>query len=563
MAGVIQLVFENVGSPPVSQDMSAYLARDGSLQWIKSVNQSWTAAFTLNDKAGYLAAHRPVVGQPFHISQDGVVQFSGLISQVTEIAYPSTNTLMFQCQCSSWATILDHRVATASYPQGSIGTTVIDDIITRFCAGDGITLGHVAGFYTLPQDTVFSPTTVTDALNQLRTFSAEQWWIDESKDLHTQLIGLGADSGITISDNDGKWISGSMKVTTTTQNFRNVQYEMTAGPVGTQNTTEISTADGIKFFFVTRFPVTAVPVVKVNGVTQTMYQLGIDPYGQAGWYWAPQSYGVQQGQQIPPGAGSIITIIYDSFSLNYVVETNPTSIAARALIEGTSGRWEQIDNTANLGSDAIARYYADGQLSNYAAIPQQVTFDSYLNGFVIGDFITFAVTLHGLSGRYTITDVQAVEVPGLTPPAVGKLHSQVQGTVLYTVTVTNQPGIPTVVTFYQNMQAAILNATNLAGQALVTAQSTSTGAPITGAPLTILDLAISAPTTVSTAVANGATLIVRLTQDGTGSHAITWASMFLYPPSASLAPNTTTIAYFVGVAGQWLLSGMPIIGRHA
>ena len=431
MSGTVQLFFG-------ASDVSFLLLRDGSLTYDKNVNQRWTCSFNLEEpRTGAIGANRPVTGQTFTLYEDGVLTFSGFIDQITEVALPNTSILQYQCQCSSWATVCDHRVVTADYVAGDIGFNVIQDIVTRFLAGDGITITtHVDGSFFLTSDLVLNPATVADAFDQLRDLSNRQWWIDENKDLHFTIIGNGANTGISITDNDTKWLNGTMQVKRSTQNYRNQQYVQTGVGLATASRTETFSGDGTTYFFVTKFPVTAAPTVTVNGVSQTIYQLGTDPYGQAGWYWNPSGPGVQQGQQIPPASGAIIQVTYDALTVNYDVQNNTAQQAARAAIEGDSGIWAQITNQNNIIDLATAVDFANGLLTNYAFIPSQVSFQTYQKGYTIGDYITLNVSLHGLSGAFTVLEVSATETPFMVAnPTV--LASQ-GGVMLQTITVNTQ-----------------------------------------------------------------------------------------------------------------------------
>ena len=61
-------------------------------------------------------------------------------------------------------------------------------------------------------------------------------------------------------------------------------------------------------------------------------------------------------------------------------------------------------------------------------------FDSYVSTFdsAIGKYITFNYTLNNLVGQFTITDISATHVPGLSAP------SPASGDRFYTVTCTDR-----------------------------------------------------------------------------------------------------------------------------
>lgn len=469
MSVPIQLLFGAV-------DVSFLLQRDGNLTYDKNVNQRWTCSFNLIEPAtGTVGANRPVAGQTFTLFEDGVLVFSGFIDQVTEVALPSTTQIQYQCQCSSWSTVCDHRVVTADYVAGDILFNVIQDIVTRFLAGDGITITtNVDGSAFLPSAVSLNPATVADAFDQLRNLTGRQWWIDENKDLHFTIVGNGPNTGLSLADNDGKWLNGTMSVKRTTAQYRNTQYVQTGAGLGTVSRTETFIGDGSTFFFVTKFPITAAPTVTVNGTAQTIKQLGSDPYGQNAWYWNPSGPGVQQGQAIAPASGAIIQVTYDAQTVNYAVESNAAQITARAAIEGDSGIWAQITNQNNIKDLTAAQAYANGLLSNFSFIPSVVQFETFIKGWTLGGFVTMAVTMHGLSGIFTVIEVQAKEEPSMVQnPAV---PASVGGQMHYTVTLSDQPGIGNFIQWFTGLVNSLKPSTGSA------TSGSATGSGGTGNP---------------------------------------------------------------------------------
>lgn len=61
--------------------------------------------------------------------------------------------------------------------------------------------------------------------------------------------------------------------------------------------------------------------------------------------------------------------------------------------------------------------------------------------------------------------------------------------------------------------------------------------------------------------ADGQTLLVIISQDSSGSHTITWDTMFsLVSPSIPPDVSTVNVFSFVGVGSSWYLSCTPILG---
>jgi hypothetical protein len=458
-------------------DRSAIRLLDGNTQWTTEMNTSWSAQFYLIDKTG--GTLRPQCLQQVQIYQDGVLQFGGFIDQILEVAYEGLTWVQYQVQCLGWSSMCDHRVIVAQYDAGDTAVDVIDDIVANGLSGEGVTINFGAvAFVLMPEPLTLNPSTVTDAFNQIINLIGGQWWIDSNKVLNWSAVGEGTFMAVGISDNDGSWLSGTMQVTTTTADYRNDQYVGTGAPIGTQSSSNTFIGDGHLFSFVCQFPLNAAPVITVNGVTQTIYQLGVDAFGKVGWYWSSDSAVVQQGQQIPPTSGSVIVVTYDSFSVSFVEVKDPAAIAAAQALQGGSGIWSNIDQQAGITSASVATTYAQGEVNNYAYIAQSIQFNTYREDFVVGKQINFALSLHNLFGPYTVMEIQATEVPGIVSQI--PLAPTATGTMSFQVTVSNQVDTGNYMRWFQLLLAKVTSPTLAAASSVGnSASSGSSGSPPT------------------------------------------------------------------------------------
>jgi hypothetical protein len=455
-------------------DRSAIRLLDGNTQWTTEMNTSWSAQFYLIDKTG--GTLRPQCLQQVQIYQDGVLQFGGFIDQILEVAYEGLTWVQYRVQCLGWSSMCDHRVIVAQYDAGDTAVDVIDDIVANGLSGEGVTINFGAvAFVLMPEPLTLNPSTVTDAFNQIINLIGGQWWIDSNKVLNWSAVGEGAFMAVGISDNDGSWLSGTMQVTTTTADYRNDQYVGTGAPIGTQSSSNTFIGDGHLFSFVVQFPINAAPVITVNGVTQTIYQLGVDAFGKVGWYWSSDSAVVQQGQQIPPTSGSVIVVTYDSFSVSFVEVKDPAAIAAAQALQGGSGIWSNIDQQAGITSASVATTYAQGEVNNYAYIAQSIQFNTYREDFVVGKQINFALSLHNLFGPYTVMEIQATEVPGIVSQI--PLAPTATGTMNFQVTVSNQVDTGNYMRWFQLLLAKVTSPTLAAASSV--GNSASNGSPPT------------------------------------------------------------------------------------
>jgi hypothetical protein len=79
-------------------------------------------------------------------------------------------------------------------------------------------------------------------------------------------------------------------------------------------------------------------------------------------------------------------------------------------------------------------------------------------------------------------------------------------------------------------------------------------------PVTVIDVVATANLTITLPVVVGYFAFVRITQDATGGHVITWDTMFVDPPIVPTVANLVTTALFVGIGTGWI--NVSVIGRH-
>ena len=506
MSGVLQLLFDTHGCPATNVDVTALLYRGeegtaGALgggisgqavRFTKATNARWSCTFALVDTSG-TGANRPQVGQAFRLLEDGAVRFSGFIDQIDEGNFEGSTVLLYDCTCSSWASMLDRRVLTKVYQQNDSVGDVIADIIATIAENITTLNVIVSGTLTTPIG-LDGPTTVSQAFDTIRDMADAEWWVDENKDLHFVPVNSGPALGWSVTLTNGEYQAGSMKITRTTKDKRNVQY-VTSKELGqpppsvissnpsppTQNyvllTDTFVTATALDFFVLTSQPIQLdpsnpiQPTVTVNGVAQTVKQYFSNAFGTNAWYWTPNGIGVQQGQQIAPAPGSTVVITYQAFAggggtiapsagggsnapnvapaKDWVVVSDATDIAAMAAIDGSTGKWENVTSVSGISDPAVAGALAQGLLDRSKTIPDVITFDTWRSDYVIGGKLTVNLTaLHNVNGTYTVQKIDAQE----QPHTQGPISSQ---TFLYSVTVSNEQNIGDFVKWMEGLVRSI------------------------------------------------------------------------------------------------------------
>ena len=528
MSGVLQLLFDTHGCPNTSTDVTSLLYRgeEGTggvgpggggisgqaVRFTKMTNARWTCTFSLIDSSG-TGANRPVCGQAFRLLEDGAVRFRGFIDQIDEGNPEGTTVLLYDCTCSSWASLLDRRTVRKVYQMNEPAASVIADIIATL--GEAITTNNVivSGLLTTPVGATKGPIAASTVFDTIGDMTDCEWWIDESDDLHFVPVNAGSSLGWSVTLTNGEYQAGSIKITRTTKDKRNDQIVTSTSlgqPPATTASSSPSTSPAnqyttltdtyitkgpLDFFVITSQPIQldpanpVKPTVKVNGVAQTVKQYFVDAQGQNAWYFGVNSIGVQKmGPQTAPAPGSTVEITYQAFAgaggtvavsagggsntpgvvpaQDWVEVSNPTDIAAMALIDGSTGKWELVTDVTGISDPSVAGQLAQGLLDRSVNIPDVIQFDTWRGNYAIGSKLTVNLTpLHNINGTYTVIQIDAQEQPATKGPITGQ-------TFLYTITLSNQQNVGDYIKWMQDLFRSISSSSGSSGNSGV--QNTTT-----------------------------------------------------------------------------------------
>jgi hypothetical protein len=392
----IQLFIANV-------NRTSYLGMDGCRLDKQTKGRSkMSLRLEVHDDSGYV----PTIGNPVILLENGDRKFGGFIVDYRQQRHMTTDhNFVFDVSCSDWAAICDHRIVSQQYGAGEFGYAIMRDIAENFLDGENITTNGTFGITQTTERLEFVGSTVTEAFDRICDLTGMTWWIDPYKDLHTTSIALATAAPFNLSAAGTNWRNLSVRVTA--RDYRNVQYIKSNRNILVNTRSETFTSDGLNsWFLVTRFGLTEPPVVLVNGVAQTIFELGVDPYNQAGWYWLRDGYGVQQGMQTAPAAGSTIEVQYGSFASNYTrTEDDEDEIAARAAIEGGSGKWEAVTDINEVANEAEALMHAEALKRRSGSMLKEIEYETDYKGLEPGMRQTIEIPNDGLSGTFIITQV--------------------------------------------------------------------------------------------------------------------------------------------------------------
>lgn len=311
--------------------------------------------------------YRPVLGQPAELSQDAVIKFAGLVKGYEETTEEGTDQLLITITCADWWYRLDGRRYTGSIGGGESLRTAMERMLNQVLDEEGFTItGVPSPGPTITETLRFNHESVSSVLNKITQATGFFCYISPAKNItFSQFASNPAPFSITWTNGA---LSGSPKIRRSMDGYRNRQFARTQYAV-TDELVETFDGDGSTYgFFVPQF-MTAVPTVTVGGVPQVVGEFGIDgPPGTFDCFWVRDGiaiYFYQSGTSTPdpPPIGTAnISVTYQGPYKNIAVAEDVAAIAARALIEGGSGKWEGMTEERNIDTLIALNALAEGLL---------------------------------------------------------------------------------------------------------------------------------------------------------------------------------------------------------
>lgn len=373
----------------------------GSVSIDDALGQRSTASFVVIDKQGNKRYGR---GQQVVIWNDTMTEkmFSGVIHRCVA-SYMSLGNIAktHDISCSDWTYLTDKRIMAKAYRNQSAGS-IVRDIITNYLTDEGITEGEVQDGPAVVE-AVFNYTVITDNLDSLAEKAGFEWWIDFDKKLHFVARDT-FQSDIEIKDDSP---IRRIKVEDAAEKYRNRQY-IRAGKDITDPQTERFVADGTQKTFTVGYPVAKEPIIKVDGIEQTVGVKGLHTGQQ--WYFSRGSNSItQDNQEEPLTEGSIVEITYQGLFDIVAVTYDTQEVEDRQEIEGGSGYHDAVDDNPNITSRDSAFDEANAKLRRYGTIGTRVTFDTLMSNFKAGQLVRITLTDFGVDDEFLVESVSGTD----------------------------------------------------------------------------------------------------------------------------------------------------------
>lgn len=275
---------------------------------------------------------------PIVVSQDGTKKFAGYIERISERVEPGTEILCYRLECTDYSRLLDWRMYAGSF-EGASFYDIVYAIWSAKLSADGVTIGTVENpGITITEVFQDGLNTVEAWFRKLANRTGYLYRIDEDKVLHFSPFTSNP-APFSIVWGGDNW--RNLEIDRPLGDYRNVQYVRTEYRVGSTFTAEFTGDGSTRDFFVTQ-PMFNAPTVTADAVAQTVGRFGIDLTGFDVYYdvdgWGIHKYPAQT----PYGVGVDIDVSFQALFSNQTVVEDAGEIAARASVQGDSGRIEAV-----------------------------------------------------------------------------------------------------------------------------------------------------------------------------------------------------------------------------
>lgn len=367
------------------------------------LNTRNTCAFSLVDVAG---TYHPAEGAEV-IFLDGVTRnFAGTIDSLIETKIKGNVALSYNIRCVDYNQICDRHIVTAAYTAQTL-LQIVTNINSNYLVGEAITLTNVQTGPTL-EEVRFNGQNVTQCFNELAELIGYSWYIDYNKDLHFFARETNL-APFAITDTSANFLT--MKITTTREQYRNVQY-LIAGEDVADAKTESFIGDGTRKTYSLSLKVAKVPSsVTVNGVAKTIGIRGVDTGKD--WYWSKDEKEISQSDSAAALTSvQTLAVTYQGLIPIKVQSRLEDEITARVAAEGGSGIYEAIEEDPRAETQDLALDKSNGLLRRFGKIPRIVEIETDTPGLKAGQLININITPHAINGDFLIDRVTMRDVDG-------------------------------------------------------------------------------------------------------------------------------------------------------
>lgn len=365
-----------------------------------------TASFTIFDIA---ATYRPENDDAIAIYQGSTLLFRGFIQRTEEIHHHGTNAIDVTCQCADYGLMTERRVVRRKYTEfmGGLLGIIAQDICERFLTG--LNIGHIFTLMsaTLVGEQVFPGITVREAFDRLAQLAGCDWNIDKFGNLRFFLKTSGyTDAPASITTSSGNWRS----IVVTKTSVRRANRIIVKSDRALSALWVDTVAGHTPGIFETTYAQLIPPVIRVNGVLQTVVELADIQTATYDFYYIEGGIGVFQNINGPAlSSGDTIEISYPGPLPYMAIAEDTASIAAVGLFEA-------IVEVKGVTSKIELQAIADAELARGITEPTELLIETDTPGFEPGQRVAVNTTQPLVaSDNYIIQAVDSEWIAAATP----------------------------------------------------------------------------------------------------------------------------------------------------
>jgi len=361
-------------------------------------------------------------------NQDGTLVFSGYLTNPQEQQIGFQSSLIHTLTAIDQHFLADKRIVAGIYQNKTCGAIVVD-IYRKILAQEGV---HIGAIYDglLPSPTLYPSSTlypngnigaissitfafctVAEALDQLVTLASSAgipyyWMIDEQKNLFFVPYTYFTNN-IPVDGTNVDQEHNPCKVQRQNPKYRNREW-LTGGVSQTPVQTQVFIGDGNSTNWTLKYAVASAPLIllSTSGAGQNLSQIvGLKGTNGSEYYWTPGDATISQDSGLPTlEPTQKLTVIYTGQFPTVISTQNNPQIAAQALLDGTSGIIEVVDDDKNLTDANSAILEASQLLTRYSVPGTQCQFTTLEDTYRPGQLITVDLPNHNLNNAQMLIE---------------------------------------------------------------------------------------------------------------------------------------------------------------
>jgi hypothetical protein len=338
---------------------------------------------------------------------DDNLLFEGLVTNIKDYSpFEHDETIYYALVCNDYTKLAEKRLV-ASVETNEKVEDIVTNTIIPILTEEGISSGTIDCDITITK-AIFSYVSCSEALDMLADLvDGYIWYIDTSLQLHF-INKIDNISTVTVNS--------SFKHTEFERNksldtYRNTQY-IWGGKARTDTQTDevpAPTPDGAIKKYYTRYPIAEEPTITVNSVAVNSDDVGINGIDtDMKWYW---TYGTNQivhddaEVALDAGLADTLEITYIGLRNLLILTNSPDEIDSRALIEGNSGKYENIYKETQIDNTTQAIEYGNSLLKKYGEIKDTVNFKTKTIGIEAGQLLRIVKTAYDIDDYFLVRAV--------------------------------------------------------------------------------------------------------------------------------------------------------------